>query len=424
MDWQYLLSDKRLSARERNAPDRSAYNQDYGRVLYSSAFRRLQDKTQVFPLGRNDYVRTRLTHSLEVSNVGRQLAKRMASLIREKEGPAAAHLPLDGMEDIVATACLAHDIGNPPFGHSGEAAIMAALSSTRFAPFLFEGNAQGFRLLSCTCDPIRGYGLDLTAATLGAFTKYPCTPEAVGRVEGAICCKKFGIYQEESSAFAAVAELCRLPRLGENLWARHPLAFLMEAADDISYLIADIEDAYISGLLSYQEAAGQLFRLSGMDPGKIEANRAKYGENSSIRYARAVAVGVCVTSVGDAMRQHYGDMMAGQLDKSLLHVSSIREAYKDVQEFSVGRIYNHEQVVRVEITGFQVIRQLIGLFLHWVEAPQSPLGRKLGTVLHAGKDQGKTEAARFRHVIDYVSGMTDSFALQTYQNLMGLSPVR
>ncbi len=424
MDWQCLLSDKRLSARGNRADGRSSFNQDYGRVLYSSAFRRLQDKTQVFPLGRNDYVRTRLTHSLEVANVGRGLAKVMVALIREREGKAARHLPLEGVEDIVATACLAHDIGNPPFGHSGEDAMMASLADTRYASFRFEGNAQGFRLLSRTCDPIRGYGLDLTAAALGAFTKYPCTPEGLGCRKESVSCKKIGVNEEEWPAFEEVAELCGLPSHGERLRARHPLAFLMEAADDISYLIADLEDAYISGLLSYEEAAGQLFRLSGMEPGKIEENRAIYGEASSIRYARAVAVGKCMQCIGEAMARHYGDMMSGELETSLLKASGIKGAYEQVQEFSVQRIYHHEQVLKVEITGFQVINQLMGLFLNWVDAPRSPLGRKLGIILHATATQAESEDTRFRHVIDYISGMTDSFALQTYQNLFGLASTR
>jgi len=446
MDWQHLLSAQRLGTRETDSKEskalagnesgqglkaqtnasekRSPFNQDYGRVLYSSAFRRLQDKTQVFPLGRNDYVRTRLTHSLEVSNVGRSLAVELADIIRQKEGRDAESLPLEGLGDIVAAACLAHDIGNPPFGHSGEEAIEFALANTDFDWFKFEGNAQGFRLLSRTCDPIHEAGLDLTAATLGAFTKYPCTCTAK-RSMRSVSCKKFGINASELDIFRRVADICGLPELAENVWARHPLAFLMEAADDISYLIADMEDSFVSGLLSYEDAAEQLFNLGKIKKSrkKIKENREKYGEASAIRYARAVAVGTCIKSVSKAMKAHYSDMLAGRLNESLLKVSSIKGAYEQVQEFSSRHIYNDERVVRVEITGSLVISKLMELFLRWVEKPDSPFGRKLGGILHANDASAQTEQDRFFHVVDCISAMTDSYALQTYRNLFGMAGV-
>lgn len=444
MDWQHLLSAQRLGTRkigskeskehernesgqgskaQKNASEkRSPFNQDYGRVLYSSAFRRLQDKTQVFPLGRNDYVRTRLTHSLEVANVGRSLAVALADIIRRKEGREAESLPLEGLGDIVAAACLAHDIGNPPFGHSGEEAIEFALADTGFKWFKFEGNAQGFRLLSRTCDPIHEAGLDLTAATLGAFTKYPCTCAAKGST-GAVSCKKFGINDSELEIFRRVADICGLPEVAENVWARHPLAFLMEAADDISYLIADMEDSFVSGLLSYEDAAEQLFSLGNIASEKIEANRKKNGEASAIRYARAMAVGECIKSVEDAMHKHYEDMLAGELNESLLNVSAIKGAYDKVREFSNSHIYNDGRVVRVEITGSLVISKLMKLFLQWVEAPDSHFGRKLGVMLHADEAKAATKHERFLHVIDYISAMTDSYALQTYRNLFGMAGV-
>lgn len=421
MEWENLLSNQRLSHSHQRQPGRSPFNQDYGRVLYSSAFRCLQDKTQVFPLGRNDYVRTRLTHSLEVANVGRTLAQHLVTQIREYHHTSPS-LPLEAIEDIVATACLAHDIGNPPFGHSGEKAIEIALAETSFSDFCFEGNAQGFHLLTRTCDPIRSKGLDLTAATLGSFTKYPCIPDGVQK-EGPISCKKFGLNRDSLDDFRMVATICGLPEQGKNIWTRHPLAFLMEAADDISYLIADLEDAYISGIISYTQARDQLCSLASLDPARLEDERSRHGEASAIRLARAVAVGYCIQCIANTIQNQYQSMMQGNLDKSLLQVSEIAEAYKAVQEFSTVHIYNHEMVVKVEITGFNVIRGLMELMLQWVNQPDSALGRKLGAILHATPEKTDSKEQRFQHIIDYISGMTDSFALQTYRSLYGYAPV-
>lgn len=415
MEWEHLLSTARQSdqaagATSSAAAERSAFNRDYGRVLYSSAFRRLQDKTQVFPLGRNDYVRTRMTHSLEVANVGRALAKRLHSVIRLHE--SADTLPeVEDMENIVATVCLAHDIGNPPFGHSGEDAITAALQDTEFAGFAFEGNAQGFRLLAKICDPIKGQGLDLTAASLAAFTKYPCTEATKGEHF-----KKFGIMPEEMPIFKRVAESCGLTPLGENVWARHPLALLMEAADDISYLIADIEDAYFSKIISYDECISQ---LASMAP-NFDRNRpaaTPQEQASRVHLARALAVGECIDRAAEVLGEHYGHIMAGSFSGSLMKHTGTAEQYAAVKQFSVERIYNHESVIRIEIAGFSVLKHLLQLFLLWVEEPGSAQGRKIGDILHAPPAADKH--TRFLHVIDYVSGMTDSYALHTYNTLLG-----
>ena len=417
MEWEKLLSAERLG-RDRTPSatmpkKRSEFNKDYGRVLYSSAFRRLQDKTQVFPLGRNDYVRTRMTHSLEVANVGRTLAQRLHSLAAAR---SEAPLPeAEAMVDITATVCLAHDIGNPPFGHSGESAITTALEGTRFAGYQFEGNAQGFRLLSRTCDPIHGRGLDLTPATLAAFTKYPCTLDTKGPHY-----KKFGIAAEESHIFAEVAERCGLTPLGDSgAWARHPLALLMEAADDISYLIADVEDAYFSKIISYDECISQLAAMApDFDTTRLAAT--PHEQANRVHLARALAVGACIDRVTSVLEEHYNAILDGSFRGSLMSLTSCSEQYKAVQTFSVQRIYNHESVIRIEIAGYTVLRGLLELFMQWVTSPTTPLGRKIGDILHPPAE-ATDEHARFLHTIDYISGMTDSYALQTYSTLTGRS---
>lgn len=426
MEWSKLLSSERLSGSGSAAGKRSAFNRDFGRVLYSSAFRRLQDKTQVFPLGRNDYVRTRLTHSLEVENVGRALALELREIIEQRHD--APGVDLSPLGDIVATACLAHDIGNPPFGHSGEKAIETAIAEAirsgicgaEFSDFRFEGNAQGFRLLTRICDPINEHGLDLTCATLGAFTKYPCPPAT--HPTDSRRYKKFGINADDLPTFRIVADTCGMPEISPDCRARHPLAFLMEAADDISYLIADLEDAFISRIISYEQALEQLCLLGMLERKhrlRAEEESRLHGRHAGIRYARALAVGRCIRALRQTMEEQYDAMMSGQLTAGLMKVSSLRDNYAEVSHFSLHSIYSHESVQKIEITGFNVIRGLLELFLLWVEDSHHPLSPKIAVVLHAGPDESATRESRFAHVIDYVSGMTDSFALQTYTSLTG-----
>lgn len=421
MEWNKLLSVGRLGAGSSTSSHRSVFNQDYGRVLYSSAFRRLQDKTQVFPLGRNDYVRTRLTHSLEVSNVGRGLAIKLQDIVERKEGKDIPFL--SGMGDIVSTACLAHDIGNPPFGHSGETAIESAIRElTGQTDYTFEGNAQGFRLLTRICDPIKDSGLNLTCATLGAFTKYPCT---LATVDKAIY-KKFGINDSELDAFEVVADKCGLPQLKPGIWARHPLAYLMEAADDISYLIADLEDAFLSKIITFDETVEQLFKLahfSAEAQNKVMTEKRRLDAEPAVRYARAMAVGSCIRAVAGTLEEHYDDIMSGSFRKSLMKHSPYAKEYEEVSDFSVQQIYSHESVIRVEVTGFNVIKKLMELYLQWVDNPDSPLSKKIGCILHADVKKAESKDYRFNHVIDYVSGMTDSYALKTYTDLFGCAPM-
>lgn len=420
MVWEKLLSTDRLSESTSTNKYRTVFNQDFGRVLYSSAFRRLQDKTQVFPLGRNDYVRTRLTHSLEVSNVGRSLAIRFQDIIAEKENIDNQYLMV--IADIVATACLAHDIGNPPFGHSGEKAIECAVHKlSDKKDYTFEGNAQGFRVLTCIGDPIKGNGLDLTCATLGAFTKYPCT--ALSRQEDYY--SKYGVNKGEIDKFRRVAKKCGLDEPTKDLWVRHPLAYLMEAADDISYLIADLEDAYISGILSYEKVMEQynvLANFSCEDNSSLEKEKKERGEVCAVRHARARAVGVCIEELENVMRDDYQSIKDGTLKKGLMDNSKLRDKYDKVKAFSQNHIYTHESVVNVEITGFNVILKLIELYMEWVYSRKSPISKKIEKVLHPEQSMVNDRDYRFAHIIDYVSGMTDSFALKTYNELFGRLP--
>lgn len=444
MDWNKLLSSKRLNSSEEESSgkvSRTPFKRDYGRVLYSSAYRRLQDKTQVFPLGRNDYVRTRLTHSQEVANVGSVLARSLADFVVEQDSINESEKCnfRDAMDDIVVTACLAHDIGNPPFGHSGENAINKAVTSflskcgKEFLhpdelpleksgdhfKYKFEGNAQGFRILTRLCDSSRGSlrGLDLTTATLAAFTKYPRTLTEANSIN----LKKFGINPSEKEIFKKVAHECGLIT-SQGQVRRHPLAFLMEAADDISYLIADIEDAYISNIIDYEVAMELLGSLCGES--NLPKKPTSLGERlTNIRLARSKAINNCIQKVVPVMSDSYSELMKGTLPTSLILSSELCEKYKSAKQYSINNIYNHESVLRVEITGFKVIGDLFDLFSEWILAPNEPLSDKLCHILHPRAEIISNPILRLQHVIDYISGMTDSFALQTYKNLTGVKSV-
>ncbi len=451
MNWQQLLSDVRYGSRHsatrtpRPAGDtRNEFERDGGRVLYSSAFRRLQDKTQVFPLGRNDYVRTRLTHSLEVQNVGCSLGLRVGEALCARAGHelcGQAELP-SILAAIVSTACLAHDIGNPPFGHSGEDALHAALLR-HGKDIPFEGNAQGFRLLTRIGDPMQGKGLKLTAAVLAAFMKYPCS-EADWRAAGAgeqprrIENKKFGYIAADREAAEWVMEQTGMPRLGGGMAQRHPLAYLMEAADDLSYLIADVEDAYISGLISWEAARDAL--RSMMTPATRErvdswGSAAASERREHIHMLRAMAIGSCIEVAADAFLANERAILGGSMGSSLMKASELAAPYKALSAYSVEHIYGVPQIVEIEVMGYKVLAALVDIFMDWVASPQDRgLGSKLGQLLagipgcpalpEGALDGGaEGEALRLQQMLDALSGMTDSYALGLYRRLTGISPV-
>ncbi len=446
MNWKQLLNDTRYGSRSQRTGDsrsagdtRSEFERDAGRILYSSAFRRLQDKTQVFPLGRNDYVRTRLTHSLEVQNVGRSLGV----LVGKALAAAPGH-ELGGQEElpsilaaIVSTACLAHDIGNPPFGHSGEDALHAALKKYG-EDIPFEGNAQGFRLLTRIGDPMEGKGLKLTAAVLAAFMKYPCCEAdwraaGAGQVERRLENKKFGYIHEDREAAEWVMAATGMPLLGGGMAQRHPLAWLMEAADDLSYLIADVEDAYISGLISFDAARAALRsmmtpeRLAGVDKRATTAPTRRADCCEHIHMLRAMAIGSCIEVAAAAFVENEARILGGSMAQSLMKASALAAAYEKLSAFSVEHIYLAPQIVEIEVMGYKVLGALVDIFMDWVETPADRgLGSRLGMVLRdipgAAPLPGAeaTRAERLRYVLDALSGMTDSYALGLYQRLSGV----
>lgn len=381
MLWENLLSlnkygDTSLRLRKNEDETRLSFDMDYDRVVFSSAFRSLQDKTQVIPLSKTSFVHTRLTHSIEVSVVGRSLGRAVGKHVLTKY----PHLRELGYQTndfgaIIAAAAVAHDIGNPPFGHSGEkaigeffqfkkgTAIKHLLTEAQYADLCsFEGNANGFRILNETRLGVEG-GLRLTYATLGAFTKYPKESLPV-RPTDHIADKKYGFFQGDKNFFKEVAETLGLKSNsvnGELRYARHPLAFLVEAADDICYTIIDFEDGINLGLISEDVA---LEYLGGIISDKI--NTHKYSKlqtkEERIAYLRAVAIGALIQDATDIFLQNEDAILAGEFHQSLLYDSKYRHQITDVIDCSVERIYQSDEVVEKEVSGYVVLQHLLDIF--------------------------------------------------------------
>jgi len=450
MHWEKLLSPARLGKRDAEAlqAQRSPFQRDYDRIVFSSAFRRLQDKTQVFPLASSDYVRTRLTHSLEAACVGRSLGTAIGAHIVKRHGPAHVH-PSD-IGAVVAAACLAHDIGNPPFGHSGEDAIQHWFASSpqarklhpelkktpgQFEDFArFEGNAQGFRILTRLQMPDNPGGLQLTCATLGAFAKYPVPSHPVrDPKDRRASTKKFSFFTSESEFFAEAAERTgMLPR--DNGWCRHPLAFVVEAADDICYRLVDFEDGVRLHLINYEEAAEAFAAVIGERKYLDAASRMR-GTEERVEFLRAVAVGKALEQVTAVFIAHEDAILAGEFDQPLIACAPVAEPLEAIVRRSRKTLYANPRGLEIEAAGFEVIGGLLDLFVEAVEelATREGEGTKIAprwrTLLQLVPEPfigpGNTPApdayTRLLRMTDYVSGMTDSFAVGLYKKLRGIS---
>ncbi|MDX1606091.1 MAG: deoxyguanosinetriphosphate triphosphohydrolase [Candidatus Competibacterales bacterium] len=435
--WSRLLSRVRLGRDEQPRADtaRTDFQRDFDRIVFSSAFRRLQDKTQVFPLAQNDYVRTRLTHSLEASSVGRTLGTRVGEVLIRRYALDDVY-PQD-FGAVVAAACLAHDIGNPPFGHAGEDAIRSWFHESglgrdvlaRLAPAerrdlaAFEGNAQGFRLLTRLQSAANAGGLQLTCATLGAFSKYPCDSgaEATGF-------RKFGYFQAERELFAQLAARLNLLQVSDGAWRRHPLAYLVEAADDICYRIVDIEDAHRLRQLDYPEARALLLPLAG---GAAVADRleAIATPKERIEFLRAKAIGAMVDEACHCFLAHEPDLLAGDFEGELLDRIPSADALRTLRERAEERVYVARPVVEIGAAGFGVLAALMEGFVAAVDdvaargTGATPRNRMLSRLIPAQFLAGEG-ASLYEHVLgvtDFVSGMTDSYAVALYRKLQGIS---
>jgi dGTPase len=448
MQWPKLLCAERLgSPRPTGAePQRSPFQRDSDRLIFSSAFRRLQDKTQVFPLADNDYVRTRLTHSLEVASVGRSLGTIVGSAVVERGDLPGFHGSDFGA--IVSAAALAHDLGNPPFGHSGEDAIRVWFETSKIAhdartPLkkneqqdiqFFEGNAQGFRLITRLQMPDNP-GLRLTCATLGAFTKYPreaLIPDHAHIHQGAST-KKFGFFQSEREFFTEVATRCGLIRRSplHTWWARHPLAFLVEAADDICYRLVDFEDGFRLGYLEYDEVRDRFLRIIGDEKDRAVAGGMR-AEKERIEYLRARAIGAAVQQCAEFFLSKEDDILAGDFDAPLIDHIPAGAELEAIKQRSAETIYSTTRGVEIEAAGFAVLGGLLDDFVAAVSdvarrgKHASPRSRKLLRLvpeqsLGPNREPDSSPYQRLLRMIDFVSGMTDTYAVALFKKIRGIS---
>lgn len=417
---------------------RSAFEQDYDRIIFSHPFRRLQDKTQVHPLPEHDFVHTRLTHSLEVSSVGRSLGKRAGEVILQRHPQLAAEFSLFDFGAIVAAAALAHDLGNPPFGHAGEDAISDFFSHHLAGQYFqglvsegqwqdlitFEGNAQGFRILDK-----EQFGLRLTYASLGAFTKYPCPSYFPGRDRSRKSQKKFGFFQSEKEAFRDVAGDLQLIPGQSDSWCRHPLAFLVEAADDICYGIIDLEDGCRLGLVSFDDTVEL---LSGILRKKLDKRKlSDEGDlNQKLGILRALAIGELIETCTDVFLSHERALLEGAFDQAITDLCTFSDSLKEISKVSVAKIYHARHVVEIEASGHQVLPGLLEEFtqtgIHLIQNKPSRKYNNLRLLLPvdvASSIQAKPDDPyhMLRNVIDFISGLTDRHALSLYRKIKGMS---
>ncbi len=439
MNWLQLLSAQRPGQKTAiHDQSRSAFEQDYDRIIFSHPFRRLQDKTQVHPLPEHDFVHTRLTHSLEVSSVGRSLGKRVGEEILKRHPELTKNYTLYDFGAIVAAASLAHDLGNPPFGHAGEDALSdffvhgesgksfrSKVSDAEWEDLTkFEGNAQGFRILNKN-----QYGLKLTFATLGAFTKYPCPALLTSRDKSRKSQKKFGYFQSEKEIFATTAQELDMLQTGTDSWCRHPLTFLVEAADDICYSIIDLEDGCRLGLVSFDEIVDLLAPILG-----AKLNREKLsnetGLNEKLGVLRAMTINVLIDACVEIFLDHEQEILDGKFDQALTDFCSSKEALKKISEVSVKKIYRARNVVEIEASGHEVLPGLLHEFtqatIHFAKNQKSKKYQNLALLMpeetRAGiMQQPDNTYLLLRQTIDFISGLTDRHALSLYRKIKGIS---
>nr|WP_315149345.1 deoxyguanosinetriphosphate triphosphohydrolase [uncultured Flavobacterium sp.] len=442
MNWEQLLSlkrqgDKGKRLRIEQDDTRLGFEVDYDRIIFSSAFRSLQDKTQVIPLSKTDFVHTRLTHSLEVSVVGRSLGRLVGKKIIEKY-PHLKEVHGYKMNDfgaIVAAASLAHDIGNPPFGHSGEKAIgeyfsigkglkyKEQLSSKEWQDLIdFEGNANGFSVLNSSRPGVDG-GIRLSYATLGAFMKYP-KESLPKKPTKNIADKKYGFFQTDKTFFQEVASEMGMiaNKTGEDIgFERHPLAYLVEAADDICYTIIDFEDGINLGLVSEDFALEYLIKLvkDSIDTSKYKTLETK---EDRISYLRALAIGSLINDAVKVFVENEEAIMKGEFPFALTDKSKYKAQMDDIIKISVNNIYQSREVVEKEIVGYQIIQTLLDKFITaFNNKHEGKMSNYDNLILKMLPEKHHLEKEnlyeRLLHICHFVSMLTDGNALLFYRTI-------
>lgn len=445
--WQELLPQARLGVETRvDIPSyRTDFQKDFDRLIFSAAFRRLQDKTQVFPLAQTDYVRTRLTHSLEVSSVCRSFGTMLGEHLVEN-GRLENMTPPD-LGAILAAGALAHDIGNPPFGHAGEEAIsrffkrnpvgIAAISKMTAAQradlLAFEGNAQAFRVLTRLQNSDNVGGLQLSLPVLASIMKYPCASSEKPGTDldmGHVAFKKFNYFQSEKALFREVAEKCHMvphPQVSDA-WYRHPLTYLLEAADDICYHLVDLEDAYRLSIISSDEIMYFLEEIITVED-KLPTNKLNKITRTKdrVEYLRAFAIGLLIDQTMKVFVANEEAIVTGAFTDSLLDHIPATHVLQKIKAYSQEHVYHSDTVLEVGIAGFKVLDTLLEAFVGAVEQGASG-GARTKMLLKFLPDQffGSSRAisddpyTRVQQVTDFVSGMTDRYAVKVFKMITGV----
>lgn len=420
---------------EARKDDRTEFQRDYDRLIFSAPFRRLQNKTQVFPLPGSVFVHNRLTHSLEVSCVGRSLGNDVASQLLKKH-PALADSHISEIGSIVSAACLAHDLGNPPFGHSGKSHFNLLLGRTRngiekeLSPMEwddlthFEGNANAFRILTHQFEGRRKGGFVMTYSTLASIVKYPFSSQLAGKKS------KFGFFLSEEADYQKIAGelgIIRLSKPDEPLrYARHPLVYLVEAADDICYQMMDIEDAHKLKLLTHDETKGLYMQFFDEKRRKRieEVCRIVTDVNEQIAYLRSSVIGALIKECTRVFTENEEKILTGEFEGTLImHICSpLKEAYDNCSAIAFQRIYRSSDVLDIELAGFRVISTLIDLMINAVRSPEKAYSQLLINRISGQYNvNAPTLYGKIQAVLDYISGMTDVYALDLYRKIKGNS---
>ena len=456
MNWEQLYSAKRTGSENKTNSSsdalRTSFVRDYDRIIFSSAFRRLQNKTQVFPLPGPVFVHNRLTHSLEVASVGRSLGKAVGDLIADKypeQNEAFKEFYKYELAGVVAAGCLAHDIGNPPFGHSGEDAIrtffrgLQGAAKQRFEQELtpnqqrdflhFEGNANAFRTLTHSFNEQVPGGFKLTYATIASIVKYP-SDSLNGFNKQQLITKKTGFFDSETAMYQNIAAALGIPKMDpeRNIYARHPFVFLVEAADDICYRIIDFEDAHRLNIISIDTLAGLFLSFFDKEEGynareKVERNfHAINDDNQKVQYLRAMLIGLLIGKVKQVFMDNETSLLNGTLQKSLIDLLPEDEIslIKKIDAYSYKYIYSQRAVVEIEIAGYNVIGGLLSEFFEAIMYPGSSKSEKLLQLISqqfviTGRPEDFYKD--IQSIVDYIAGMTDLFAVDIYRKIKGMA---
>jgi dGTPase len=457
MTWNNCFSSKRFGLKDDDKGIRTEYERDWDRIIFSSPFRRLQNKTQVFPLPEEVFVHNRLTHSLEVASVGRSLGKIIGKHLSELSEISmhsnSKNFYKNNLKNVVSAACLAHDLGNPAFGHSGEEAISKyfkkrdtkndddlefknKFSKEEWSDLVsFEGNANAIRILTFQQNGRVKGGFRLTYSTLGSIIKYPCESLASEGKNGAKHKKKYGYFKCDEEVFLdIVGELNMIEDDSSNkiVYKRHPFVYLVEAADDICYNIIDLEDSHRLGILNYEEVKSLLLSIIKENPKDDishvinQVEELEMDKNEAVAYLRAKSINTLTLKCADVFIANKNDILNGRYDNTLIEdIPELADVLKAITEVSIKKIYNYKEVVKLELAGFRIMSGLVEDFVTAALVPEKERQKEHKKVLQLLPTQFKfseseSDYLKVMQVIDFISGMTDLFALKLYRNLRGI----